>query len=46
MTEDGPNNGWLVAYRGNVAIACLVEAGITGGGSAGPIVHDILAAVR
>ncbi|MFE3196624.1 penicillin-binding transpeptidase domain-containing protein [Embleya sp. NPDC059237] len=42
VTETGPNNGWLVAYRGNVAIACLVEGGITGSGSAGPIVHDIL----
>ncbi|MGC0416835.1 penicillin-binding transpeptidase domain-containing protein [Embleya sp. AB8] len=43
VTETGPNNGWLIAYRGNVAIAAIVEAGVTGGGSAGPIVHDVLA---
>ncbi|MFD3781743.1 penicillin-binding transpeptidase domain-containing protein [Streptomyces sp. NPDC058612] len=39
------NNGWLVAYRGNVALACLVEQGETGSGSAGPVIKDILKAV-
>ncbi|MEV5989598.1 penicillin-binding transpeptidase domain-containing protein [Streptomyces sp. NPDC052051] len=45
VSDDEPNNGWLVAYRGNVAVACVVERGVTGGGSAGPIVHSLLAAV-
>ncbi|MFF9346415.1 penicillin-binding transpeptidase domain-containing protein [Streptomyces sp. NPDC014734] len=45
VAEDAPNNGWLVAHRGNVAVACVVEEGVTGGGSAGPIVHSLLAAV-
>ncbi|MGO4748322.1 penicillin-binding transpeptidase domain-containing protein, partial [Streptomyces sp. 2MCAF27] len=45
VNDDDPNNGWLVAHRGNVAIACVVEQGDTGGSSAGPIVHDLLAAV-
>ncbi|MFI1166262.1 penicillin-binding transpeptidase domain-containing protein [Streptomyces sp. NPDC020801] len=39
-----PNNGWLVAHRGNVAIACVVEGGGTGAGSAGPIIHQLLSA--
>jgi cell division protein FtsI/penicillin-binding protein 2 len=38
-------NGWMVAYRGNIAVAVFVQGGTTGGGSAGPIVHDFLAAV-
>ena len=45
VSDDEPNNGWLVAYRGNVAVACVVEQGVTGGGSAGPIVHNMLATV-
>ncbi|MFH8518939.1 penicillin-binding transpeptidase domain-containing protein [Streptomyces gelaticus] len=45
VSEDEPNNGWLVARRGNVAVACVVEQGVTGGGSAGPILHDLLSAV-
>ncbi|MFJ8789085.1 penicillin-binding transpeptidase domain-containing protein [Streptomyces sp. NPDC102462] len=43
--EGADNNGWLVAHRGNVAVACVVEEGVTGGGSAGPILHSLLAAV-
>jgi len=39
-----PNNGWMVAYRGDVAVAVWVEGGITGGRSAGPIVKSFLAA--
>ncbi|MGP3691523.1 penicillin-binding transpeptidase domain-containing protein [Streptomyces sp. IBSNAI002] len=42
---DSANNGWLVAHRGNVAIACVVEEGKTGGGSAGPVIKEILTAV-
>ncbi|MGW1176712.1 penicillin-binding transpeptidase domain-containing protein [Kitasatospora sp. NPDC002543] len=45
VSEKDPNNGWLVARRGNVAVACVVEQGVTGGGSAGPILHSLLAAV-
>ncbi|MFG2624404.1 penicillin-binding transpeptidase domain-containing protein [Streptomyces sp. NPDC048473] len=45
VSEDEPNNGWLVARRGNVAVACVVEQGVTGGGSAGPILHSLLSAV-
>ncbi|MFJ2925256.1 penicillin-binding transpeptidase domain-containing protein [Streptomyces massasporeus] len=45
VSDDQDNNGWLVAHRGNVAVACVVEEGITGGGSAGPIVHSLLSAV-
>ena len=45
VSDDQDNNGWLVAHRGNVAVACVVEEGVTGGGSAGPIVHSLLSAV-
>ncbi|MET9395155.1 penicillin-binding transpeptidase domain-containing protein [Streptomyces sp. NPDC006624] len=45
VSEDQDNNGWLVAHRGNVAIACVVEEGVTGGGSAGPVVRGLLTAV-
>jgi hypothetical protein len=40
-----PNNGWLVAHRGNVAVACVVEQGVTGGRSAGPVIRDLLTTV-
>lgn len=45
VSDDTPNNGWLVARRGNVVVACVVEQGVTGGGSAGPILHQLLSAV-
>ncbi|MGP8303224.1 penicillin-binding transpeptidase domain-containing protein [Streptomyces inhibens] len=45
VSEEEPNNGWLAAHRGNVAVACVVEQGVTGGGSAGPVVRNLLAAV-
>ncbi|MFD9903454.1 penicillin-binding transpeptidase domain-containing protein [Streptomyces sp. NPDC059063] len=45
VSEGTPNNGWMVAHRGNVAIACVVEKGRTGGASAGPVVRDLLTAV-
>ncbi|MFI6875730.1 penicillin-binding transpeptidase domain-containing protein [Streptomyces sp. NPDC050400] len=45
VAEGEDNNGWLVARRGNVAVACVVEQGVTGGGSAGPILHRLLSAV-
>ncbi|MFH9572508.1 penicillin-binding transpeptidase domain-containing protein [Streptomyces sp. NPDC017454] len=43
VSDDQDNNGWLVAHRGNVAV--VVEEGVTGGGSAGPVVHSLLSAV-
>ncbi|MFE6408701.1 penicillin-binding transpeptidase domain-containing protein [Streptomyces sp. NPDC057837] len=45
VSDAQDNNGWLVAHRGDVAVACVVEEGVTGGGSAGPVVRDLLAAV-
>ncbi|MBZ6229721.1 penicillin-binding transpeptidase domain-containing protein [Streptomyces olivaceus] len=45
VSDDQDNNGWLVAHRGNVAVAVVVEEGVTGGGSAGPVVHGLLSAV-
>ncbi|MFI9150513.1 penicillin-binding transpeptidase domain-containing protein [Streptomyces sp. NPDC053367] len=43
VSDDQDNNGWLVAHRGDVAVACVVEEGVTGGGSAGPVVRELLA---
>lgn len=45
VSDDAPNNGWFVAHRGNVAVACVVEKGVTGGASAGPVVRSLLGAV-
>ncbi|GGS36812.1 penicillin-binding transpeptidase domain-containing protein [Streptomyces griseoviridis] len=45
VSDDQENNGWLVAHRGNVAVACVVEEGLTGGGGAGPVVRSLLAAM-
>lgn len=45
VSNDVPNNGWFVAHRGNVAVACVVEKGVTGGSSAGPVVRSLLGAV-
>ncbi|MCT7356595.1 penicillin-binding transpeptidase domain-containing protein, partial [Streptomyces sp. 15-116A] len=39
------NNGWMVAHRGNVAVACVIEEGGTGSGSAGPVLHSLLSSV-
>ncbi|MFF8280909.1 penicillin-binding transpeptidase domain-containing protein [Streptomyces lateritius] len=43
VTEDGNNNGWLVAYDGEIAVACVVEGAANGSGSAGPVIRDLLA---
>ncbi|MEU6981175.1 penicillin-binding transpeptidase domain-containing protein [Streptomyces sp. NPDC046371] len=45
VSESAPNNGWVAATRGNVAIAVVVEGGITGGSSAVPVVRHLLEAV-
>lgn len=37
-------NGWLIAYRGDVAVAAVVERGGHGVDSAGPLVRAVLAA--
>ncbi|MEV6395758.1 penicillin-binding transpeptidase domain-containing protein [Streptomyces sp. NPDC051907] len=42
VTEEGPNNGWLVAHSGNVAVACVVEGAAHGSDSAGPVIRDLL----
>ncbi|MGW0659453.1 penicillin-binding transpeptidase domain-containing protein [Streptodolium elevatio] len=38
-------NGWMVAYRGDIAVAVVVIGGESGSGSAGPIVRSFLSAV-
>ncbi|MEV0848300.1 penicillin-binding transpeptidase domain-containing protein [Streptomyces sp. NPDC049954] len=45
VTEEGEANGWMVAYRGDVAVAVVVEEGGHGSESAGPVTRDLLAAV-
>lgn len=45
VSDEQDNNGWMVAHRGNVAVACVVEEGVTGGGSAGPVIRELLSAV-
>ncbi|GAA2274440.1 hypothetical protein GCM10010415_47220 [Streptomyces atrovirens] len=42
VSDEQDNNGWMVAHRGNV---CVVEEGVTGGGSAGPVIRSLLSAV-
>ncbi|MEV5972613.1 penicillin-binding transpeptidase domain-containing protein [Streptomyces sp. NPDC051921] len=42
VTEDGNNNGWLVAYDDEIAVACVVEGAQSGSGSAGPVIRDLL----
>lgn len=39
-------NGWMVAFRGNIATAVYVEGGASGSSAAGPIIRDFLAAVQ
>ncbi|WTW93871.1 penicillin-binding transpeptidase domain-containing protein [Streptomycetaceae bacterium NBC_01309] len=38
-------NGWMVAYRGDIAVAVVVIGGESGSGAAGPIVRSFLSAV-
>ncbi|MGW4025416.1 penicillin-binding transpeptidase domain-containing protein [Streptomyces sp. NPDC005009] len=45
VSDEQDNNGWMVAHRGDVAVACVVEEGVTGGGSAGPVIRSLLSAV-
>jgi hypothetical protein len=41
----GPDNGWMIGYRGDLAFGCLVEGGGHGADSCGPLVRDLLARV-
>jgi cell division protein FtsI/penicillin-binding protein 2 len=34
----GPNNSWMIAFQGDVAVACVVEGGNFGNDSAGPAI--------
>ncbi|WUC76917.1 penicillin-binding transpeptidase domain-containing protein [Streptomyces sp. NBC_00536] len=45
VSESAPNNGWVVATRGNVAVAVVVEGRFTDGSSAVPVVRHLLEAV-
>ncbi|MCD9195314.1 penicillin-binding transpeptidase domain-containing protein [Streptomyces albireticuli] len=45
VSEQAPNNGWIAAHRGGIAVAAVVEGGLSGSASAVPLVHDVLAAV-
>ncbi|MCF2528038.1 penicillin-binding transpeptidase domain-containing protein [Yinghuangia soli] len=38
-------NGWMVAFRGNIAVAVYVEGGASGSSAAGPIIREFLTAV-
>ena len=40
-----PTHAWFVAFRGDVAIAVLVEGGEAGGGVAAPIAAEFFAAL-
>lgn len=36
--DGGPNNSWMIAFRGDVAVACVVQGGNFGDESAGPAI--------
>ncbi|MEU8135171.1 penicillin-binding transpeptidase domain-containing protein [Streptodolium elevatio] len=38
-------NGWMIAFKGDIAVAVIVEKGESGGKAAGPIVKAFLSAV-
>lgn len=41
-----PTHAWMVAGRGDLAVAVFVERGKSGSGTAGPVLRDFLATVR
>ena len=41
-----PTHAWMMAGRGDLAVAVFVERGDSGSGTAGPILHDFLERVR
>lgn len=36
-----PANGWMIAFRGDLAVGCMVQGGDAGEGSAGPVVRSL-----
>lgn len=40
-----PANGWMIAFRGDLAVGCVVQGGDAGEGSAGPVVRSLLGSV-
>jgi len=36
--NQGPNNSWMIAYQGDIAVACVVQGGNFGDDSAGPAI--------
>jgi cell division protein FtsI/penicillin-binding protein 2 len=41
-----PTHAWMVAARGDLAVAVFVERGDSGSGTAGPLLHEFLEQVR
>ncbi len=41
-----PTHAWMVAGRGDLAVAVFVERGESGSGTAGPVLHEFLEKVR
>lgn len=41
----GPNNSWMIAFRGDVAVACVVQGGNFGDESAGPAIATLFKTV-
>lgn len=39
--DGGPNNSWMIAFRGDVAVACVVQGGNFGDESAGPAIAKL-----
>lgn len=44
--DQGPNNSWMIAYQGDIAVACVVQGGNFGDQSAGPAIAAMLTAAR
>lgn len=42
--DQGPNNSWMIAYQGDIAVACVVQGGNFGDQSAGPAIAAMLTA--
>ncbi|MGW7367298.1 penicillin-binding transpeptidase domain-containing protein [Streptomyces sp. NPDC054841] len=45
VANQSTSNGWVIAFRGDYAVACIVVGGGHGVESAGPITHSILSKV-
>lgn len=42
--DRGPNNSWMIAYQGDIAVACVVQGGNFGDESAGPAIAAMFTA--